>query len=378
MKRKLNGLYITNLSPNIKSGGWSGMNVNVYQQLTNFFEISYSNPINPPVFKFEQIVSKLKAVINQKRYFEYFSERRLNEIADQCNKQLNSDADFLFFHGTTPWIKSQTHLPYYAYVDATFLTYLDIYLDPRNFNPKEITRIVKQETIFLSKASGIFFSSEWARQNTINRYHLDGHNFHTVGLGGNSQIGLPDFKKGSRNLLFVSMDFKRKGGFIAYEAFCKLKNSFPELKLNIVGDKPSEAIINDERVVYHDFIDKNTEEGQKQFDDIFKDSCFLIHPTEKDMTPLIIVEAGNYGIPAIAPKRFGIPEMIIEGKTGFLLNENTSNEICTKVKTIIQDQELLAKMSLEAFKHITKVFNWENVGYKITQIINAKYFSTIY
>ena len=371
MKKSLKGQYISNLSLNLKSGGWSGMNVNLNQQLTHYFEIGYSNPINPPVFKLEQIVSKLKAIINRKRNFEFFSEKRLNVIADQFNNQLKSDRDFLFFHGTTPWIKCHTHLPYYAYVDATFLTYLDIYLDPANFYPKEITRIVEQETIFLSNASGIFFSSEWARQETINRYHLDGHNFHTVGLGGNSSIGTLNLEKGAKNFLFVSMDFKRKGGHIAYEAFRQLTKSIEGLTLHIIGDKPPLSIINSPGVCYHGFIDKSTEAGRKKFQDIFNKAAFLIHPTEKDMTPLIIVEAGYYGIPSIAPARFGIPEMIVDGKTGFLLKKNTPSEIATLLTPILIVPEEMTKRQVEVYNYMTSTFTWETTGQKIANGIKA-------
>lgn len=363
--------FVTSLPSNLKSGGWSGMNINLHSQLSKHFDLDYIGPIYPKVSKSDKLISLSKQFIGLKRDFEFYSERRLHSIKKMVADRVKISNSFVFFHGTTPWIKCESFKPYFAYVDATFLTYLDIYLKGKVFNPNEIQRIFEQEKAFLNNASAIFFSSQWALNQTIAKYKLAGTNFVNVGLGGNAKISPLNRENPGKNLLFVSMDFKRKGGQIAYEAFCLLKNTFPYIKLNIVGDKPSDAIINDKGVVYHGSIDKKTEEGQKRFDSIFKDSCILVHPTEKDMTPLIIIEAGYYGIPAIAPKRFGIPEMIIDGKTGFLLIENTSNEICTKLKNTLQDQQLLVKMSLEAYKHTTETFNWENVGYRITQIINA-------
>jgi glycosyltransferase involved in cell wall biosynthesis len=367
----LKAAFVTSLPPDLKSGGWSGMNVNLYGKLSKHFKVDYIGPIYPIVSKTNKIVSKLKSTLGFKRDFEFYAESRLLEIKKSVLSQIGDHYDFMFFHGTTPWIKCYIKKPYFAYIDATFLTYLDIYLQGQVFSHFEIQRIFEQEKTFLANASAIFFSSQWALNETVARYEMPGTNFVNVGLGGNTTIPSYNTEKEGKNLLFVSMDFKRKGGFIAFEAYCKLKSTFPKLKLNIVGDRPSDAIINDAGVVYHGFIDKKTIEGQKRFETIFNDSCLLIHPTEKDMTPLIVIEAGYYGIPTIAPRRFGIPEMIIDGQTGFLLNENNSQEICSKISNMLKDTQLLNKMRSAVFEYTTNSFNWEKVGINISNTINA-------
>lgn len=371
MSRKLKGQYITNLTQSLKSGGWSGMNSNIFGQLCLYFQMEYSPHINPGVLKLEQVYSKLRKMIGGKRQFEFFSERRLRKIARQFEKQLRSDIDFLFFHGITPWIKCRPSVPYYAYVDATFLTYLDVYLTPSKFALSEINRIVEQEKVFLANASAIFFSSKWARQEAIKRYQLNGNNFKTARLGGNSDIPAIIDYNSKRDLLFVSMDFKRKGGQIAYEAFILLKEKYPDIKLNIIGDTPPQAIIDTYGVVYHGFIDKRTIEGQKRFDEIFKSSTILVHPTEKDMTPLIIVEAGYFGIPAIAPAKFGIPEMIVDGKTGFLLKENSVTEVSSKIEFLLSYPDKLIKMRKAVHNHMVTNFIWLATGNKIANEIRT-------
>jgi glycosyltransferase involved in cell wall biosynthesis len=365
--------YITNLPLSIKSGGWSGMNVNIHDQLIKHFEVTHYASINPKVHKIEQIKSKLKGQIGRKRDFEFFSERRLKQIAHQYNTQPGINSDFAFFHGTTPWVKCKPSIPYFAYVDATFLTYLDIYLQASNFSAKEIKRIVKQETSFLDNANGIFFSSDWAKQETIHRYELDGDNFYCAGLGGNAVPSSNAVSPKTPSLLFVSMDFKRKGGHIAFQSFLALKKQFRGLTMQIIGDSPSLDIINTEGIIYHGFIDKKSKEGQQQFDNIFKSASFLIHPTEKDMTPLIIVEAGYYGIPAIAPQRFGIPEMIKDGETGYLVASNSVDEYIDKLSTILNQEESLRKMKKQVYQQMCNLFTWVKVGERMALIIKKTF-----
>ncbi len=363
-------LFISNLPLSLKIGGWSGMNINIHEQLKKHFGIDHYACINPKVNRIEQIKSKLRGQIGYKRDFEFFSESRLKKIAHQYNTQPSFNSKFAFFHGTTPWIKCKPGIPYFTYVDATFLTYVDIYLQASNFSAKEIERIVKQETAFLDNASAIFFSSEWAKQETISRYELVGDKFHCVGLGGNAVPTSNAVAPEIPSLLFVSMDFKRKGGHIAYQSFLALKKQFRGLTLQIIGDNPSQMIIDTEGVIYHGFIDKKSKEGQQKFDNIFRSASFLIHPTEKDMTPLIIVEAGYYGIPAIAPHRFGIPEMIKDGETGFIVTNNTAEEYINRLSGVLGHKTKLTLLKRSSYDYMTNHFTWDMVGEKIAQIIN--------
>jgi len=362
--------YISNLPQSLKSGGWSGMNINVYNELSKYFLIDYLSPINPKVLKKEQMLSKAHQYLGLKRHFEFFSEKRLNLIADDFYKQLIIANDFLFFHGTTPWIKCKSDKAYFAYVDATFLTYLDIYLNPNDYKEKEIQRIINQERLFLNNAVGIFFSSEWAKRETIDRYRIEGSNFYVVGLGGNAEpkkkmVPAPSIP----SLLFVSMDFKRKGGAIAYNCFLELRKQIPQLTLQIIGDAPEQSIKGTEGVTYHGFIDKKTKEGMLLFDNIFKTASFLIHPTEKDMTPLIIVEAGYYGIPAIAPKRFGIPEMIKHKHTGYIVEDNSVEAYVNYLTQIIGDFDRQNVLRQNCFEYILTNYTWQKVGKDMAQVI---------
>jgi glycosyltransferase involved in cell wall biosynthesis len=372
---RLKAQYISNLPISIKSGGWSGMNLNIYNKLRKYFEIDYLPPINPKISKIEKIISKTNQYFGLKGHFEFFSEKRLQLIAKKFYQQVDATSNFLFFHGTTPWIKCKTDKPYFAYVDATFSTYLDIYLEPCDFKQTEIQRIVAQEKQFLHNAAGIFFSSEWAKQKTIIRYQLKGNNLYNVGLGGNAlpqkeMIPAPP----TPSVLFVSMDFKRKGGVIAYKCFVELKKQIPQLTLQIIGDAPGKSITESDGVIYHGFIDKKTEEGLQRFDEIFRSASFLIHPTEKDMTPLIIVEAGYYSIPAIAPKNFGIPEMIQHSQTGLIVHDNAVVEYVNSLKDVLSNPEKLNNLRQRCFEFMGGNFTWDIVGkqikQEITRIIN--------
>ena len=49
----------------------------------------------------------------------------------------------------------------------------------------------------------------------------------------------------------------------------------------------------------------------------------LLHPTTADINPMVLIEAGYFGCPAISTKRYAIPELVIDGVSGFLLDDPT-------------------------------------------------------
>jgi glycosyltransferase involved in cell wall biosynthesis len=85
------------------------------------------------------------------------------------------------------------------------------------------------------------------------------------------------------------------------------------------------------------------------------------------------VEAGYYGIPAIAPHRFGIPEMIKDGETGYLVASNSVDEYVEKLSTILNQQESLRKMKEQVYQQMCNSFSWVKVGERMALIIKKTF-----
>ncbi|PBQ34500.1 group 1 glycosyl transferase [Sphingobacteriaceae bacterium] len=74
---------------------------------------------------------------------------------------------------------------------------------------------------------------------------------------------------------------------------------------------------------------------------------------------LTIIEGMAYGLPAIVPTVGGITELVSEGENGFKVNSNDLNDLCAKLKRLLEDQSLYSKMRTQALIQITK-FNEQN------------------
>ena len=65
--------------------------------------------------------------------------------------------------------------------------------------------------------------------------------------------------------------------------------------------------------------------------------------------------------PVVATNVGGVPEMMIDGKTGFLVEQGNYNQIIDKLSLLFGDKELAKKMGNEGRKFVEETFNWERV-----------------
>ena len=91
--------------------------------------------------------------------------------------------------------------------------------------------------------------------------------------------------------------------------------------------------------------------------------------TGMDLAPLTLKEAQLMGKPVVATDVGGDREMMVDGKTGFLLKEGNSKDIIEKISKILENELMAKEMGKEGTKFIKEQFNWELVAKKFLQII---------
>lgn len=173
-------------------------------------------------------------------------------------------------------------------------------------------------------------------------------------------------------ILFISREFLAKGGELCFEAYKLVKKQNPEFNLFIVGQAPPEEILNYPGVSYKGYLDKKKPDELAVLQKILASAFCLVHPTTKDMTPLVIAEANYFGVPAIAPSSFGIPEMIRHNETGIILDRLEPALIAEHIQTLIQDKARYSSMRERCYLLSTSNFKWEQVGNRIRRIIEGK------
>lgn len=126
-------------------------------------------------------------------------------------------------------------------------------------------------------------------------------------------------------ILYLGRLSKEKG----IPTLIKAVSNFPELNLKIAGTGPLKQEI---ETLIKDHGLRNVEmcgyvSGNNLYSLVSK-AKFVIVPSEwYENNPLSIIESFALGTPVIASKIGGIPELVIDGKTGFLFSPKNENEL---------------------------------------------------
>ncbi len=169
----------------------------------------------------------------------------------------------------------------------------------------------------------------------------------------------------SQQFVFIGTDFKGKGGIEICAAFQKIYQIDPEYKLIIIGQKPPDEFLRAPGITYVGYINKSTDEGRKQFSEIYRKSRALLMLTKKDIFPIVLIEAGLHGCPAIANMQSGIPEVILDDKTGYLIENSSSSLEIAMQKLVEQNEEELMKMRQFTSAFYAKNYSWEEIYCRI-------------
>jgi glycosyltransferase involved in cell wall biosynthesis len=136
------------------------------------------------------------------------------------------------------------------------------------------------------------------------------------------------------------------------EIFSKIKEEIKNAELLIAGsgsrEKDIKAKVEElkvENVTFLGNVDHN------KMPKIMERSTILIHATKYESFGISLVEGMASSIPVIAFNIGGIPEVVIDQKTGFLIPYNDTQLFINKAIEILNNPIILSKMSGEAEKH---------------------------
>ncbi len=167
-----------------------------------------------------------------------------------------------------------------------------------------------------------------------------------------------DYPKGYRlNIISVAMMTKFKGHKRLIEAFSKVLNVHQNIHLTLVGDGDCKsALMKDvERLA---ISEKVTFAGiRNDVPKLLCDSHLFVHLPDYETFGMVVLEAMAAGLPVVASNVGGIPELIVSGKSGYLVDNNIEN-IVDKINNILGDQALRKTFGLNARARVSEYFDF--------------------
>ncbi len=106
--------------------------------------------------------------------------------------------------------------------------------------------------------------------------------------------------------------------------------------------------------------------------DIFKSAYsaadVYVLPSEYEAFGIVLLEAMMCETPCIGTKVGGVPEVIEDGKTGYILDYGEEEKLSDKVNYLLTDDNKRKKMGKAGRKRVLKNFTWEKVASDIKDV----------
>jgi glycosyltransferase involved in cell wall biosynthesis len=372
--------FLTSRHPE-KKDSWSAITYYMARALQKHCgDVSYIGTRHvPPREEFiGRFVNKWTRLLFKKQYNYFFSTRMSKRYAKIATRQLVGQS-FDVIVAPMGWAELaylETDIPTIFVGDSTLGLLFNFYPACSNLvdvSYREMDTIEKRVT---SRAKGLVYSSSWAARSAIDDYHADPAKVHVVSMGANfdnplpKEIFLQKRKSSSCKLLFVGLDWQRKGGEIAFETLLALEKMGIMAELIICGCTPPEQFVHEKMQVIP-FLDKNNPEQYNRLAQLYLETDFLLLPTRYDCTPIVFCEANAYGLPVITTQTGGVPELVRDGENGFTLPlAARGDEYARVIASVYQDDERYARLVSTSRATYEERLNWDVWGKAMNTILS--------
>ena len=143
----------------------------------------------------------------------------------------------------------------------------------------------------------------------------------------------------------------------------------PNVKFYWVGDGPFRKEIMIKLKKYKNFQWLGSLEYPKKVREYLSEIDIYALISGLDMSPLTLLEAQLMKKPVIATNVGGIPEIMVDKKTGFLVEKGNSEELIKKIEEILNDPKKIKEMGVQGRKFVEDNFSWKIITQKFIENI---------
>jgi glycosyltransferase involved in cell wall biosynthesis len=168
-------------------------------------------------------------------------------------------------------------------------------------------------------------------------------------------------------LLFVGVDWARKGGAIAVETARLLNEMGVNTKLTVVGCQPEGVV--PEYVEVLGFVNKGSSEGRQQLKELYRRASFFILPTRAEAAGIVFCEASAFGLPVLTFRTGGVEDYVRDGINGVCLpNGSRPTEFAATAMGLLKDSDQYSALCLGAFNEHKSRLNWDNTAAALAKL----------
>jgi glycosyltransferase involved in cell wall biosynthesis len=243
-------------------------------------------------------------------------------------------------------------------------------------------------SMFPKVARGVFSMSDWAAEGIVADYGLHPSKVHTVLPGANLHrwqfVDRSDRPTGAVRILMVGGEFERKGGDLLLKWAETVSGRNVEVDIATWPDwlpmKVREFIGNPTPSIPcsaslapwlpHVRVHCGLKPNSPELLSLYSKADIFCLPTRGDFSSIASLEAMATGLPVVVGAVGGIPELIKEGETGFLVPPSDQRVLAEKLDLLIGDAGLRLRVGRAARKACEENLNIERQLRQIVAVVD--------
>ncbi|MCX6139696.1 MAG: glycosyltransferase family 4 protein [Candidatus Kapabacteria bacterium] len=272
--------------------------------------------------------------------------------------------------------------PLYLYQDYSFGHALESFRQTHqmpvgweHFPVHALERRAAMQAQTYASSAGVFTMSKWNADFLVRSGLVHSTRVHVVHCGINVPVEAPSDiafehkrSRDERVLLFAGRDFYRKGGDLVLQSFEHAKRiSSRPLRLVVAGPKswPMSGPVPEHVHFIGDASFGTLREHMRNAD-------AMVMPSRFEAFGIVFAEALAAGTPVIGRNAFAMPEMIENGRNGYLIEDDDTIALAELMVRVVEDDEMAWHCRRDS-ENIAAKFSWNRVAADMISVMKASH-----
>lgn len=322
--------------------------------------------------------------VERREFLHFWDVDTAKDYSADVGERLRSmHVDAVLSPSPIPLAYLKCQQPKVLWTDASFAGLSRMYAE---FDPARLCRATVRNARAIDAAVGrncdrLIFAADWGAQCAISDTGVAPEKVAVVPYGANLEVRhtredvarmAESRGRGVIRLLFIGVDWGRKGPAKAIEVVKSLRERGVDVELTMVGCLPPEGVTVPSFVKLLGFISKASDEGRERLFDLYRKSHFLIVPTVAEAYGLVFAEASAFGVPSLSHRVGGVPTIVRDDVNGRLFDmEQPVSDWADWVAGTLQGNRL-AELATSSFAEYEARLNWRVAGASVAAILRDR------
>lgn len=252
-------------------------------------------------------------------------------------------------------------VPLVQVTDSSFKAVIEGYFKHQKISPLTLFQGQVLDALVARRTNHYCVASQWSAQQLMKDLRVPESDITVVPFGPGVVPATEEREQGSSSglsVLFIGSDWVRKGGERVLEAFKKARALRPDLTLTLVGAPTQEPM---------DGVTYLPRQSKEELSALYTSHDILLEPTEASAGGVVVTDALNHGLPVISTRIGGIPTLVKDGVTGWLVEPEKAVPAIVDLLTGLTKAQV-EKAAAEAGRDAKERLTWGSWGSKVFEI----------